>query len=462
MSHQIALKEGNVMSGEFPSDYHPLAPILRQLRGALAWHAATDSQLDAQEFAALFQRLNASSLKASPRLDPTTRLLKVAGHWSTLPTQTSPLVSTEISAGSEVTHSTDEIPLASTEPLPVAQFPAVTHERSVVPSASFETSPPHSEEAEGSALLMWPSPTLRAHRGVISPPAAKLEAEPSPASNPAPSTWADPPEAPTSSAPLTLSTSSQDPRAQLWANQPAAPPTPPTSPQVESDQAARLGSSLAQLTQRKHAPSTSTPVKSNSTKARAPLSEARSVQVRRRGYEADERYAQICDQVWGCQRCPRHTGQHFVGDGHYGARVMFVVAHPQEGDLQRGRLLFTPPERGLFNQILRALSLSRLEIYMTSLMKCHTTLPTESEWAQCQEHFRGELELVHPELVVSLGYIASVMLLGDGVRPGEFGHYQGVDILPTVHPSEILSGGDVVKRTAWRHLREVIRRLGTS
>jgi DNA polymerase len=139
---------------------------------------------------------------------------------------------------------------------------------------------------------------------------------------------------------------------------------------------------------------------------------------------------------------------------------MFVTALSSEEDLLRGSPLLNPTERELFNQILRALKLSRLEVYITSLLKCGAELPRPEEWATCQGYFHSELELVQPEIVVTLGYVASVILLGEQVRLGTWGQYQGLNVMPTVHPSDIISGGDAVKRTAWKHLREVIRRSG--
>ena len=136
---------------------------------------------------------------------------------------------------------------------------------------------------------------------------------------------------------------------------------------------------------------------------------------------------------------------------------MFVVAHPSESDAHNGYLLMTQPERELFNQILNAISLSRLEVYITSLIKCGYQLPKEEDWARCQNHFLDELEIVRPEFIISLGRMASVILLGGDVRPGEWGRYHDFPVMPTSHPQDILSGGTLLKREAWRHLREVMR-----
>lgn len=462
------------MSAEYPHDFHPLAPVIRQLRGALRWYQSTYAPLASDGFAEVIKRL---SDLPQVRINEQERALKIAAHWASIPT----VSSSQLTAPSEplstdaLLVSPQEPPSAQEGPLEVSQFPAVIHERSVITSISFEQPPPVDHQVEGSALLMKPSLNLKLHRGEVAPlrvaelssseplessvlsTSALNEAPPvtswgqtrsetSLGQSPEGSMLSSPPHDQTSSSPTTAS-----PSAQLWANQPqrdeSQEPPPASSP--------KLGASLARLSQSNN---TSRVASSKSELSPRVVMPAAPSVVRRRGYEADEHYGQLCDQIRSCQACPRSSSPHCIGTGHYGARVMFVTAHPSEGDLTRGSLLLDPPERELFNQILRALSLSRLEVYITSLLKCGADLPKEREWSSCRGYFQSELELVRPELIVTLGYMASVILLGQHARPGIWGEFQGVSVMPTMHPSEILSGGDTVKRTAWRQLREVMRR----
>ena len=396
------------------------------------------------------------------------RLLQIAYHWSTLPHLETP---------KQLTDTFDDEPAAAAPqscegPLPATEFPVVVHERHVVASVSFNESPPQDHHATGSALLMRPSVSLKRHRGelphvemLLSTDQVITDSEPDLANPdralnpPQQSTWGQisPPSVPVPSPDPSPSTQ-VDPRAQLWANQ-----SPDAHPEGKSTSSSpKLGSSLTRLISPTSAQSKpSQLVKPNKTRTTFNR-QTGSAHVRARGYQADERYAEICEQIWRCQSCPRHTERHLISTGHYGARIMFVVAHPSESDANSGYLLMAQPERELFHQILKALSLSRLEVYITSLLKCGSALPNEQEWARCQTHFLSELELVQPEFIVSLGYMASIMLLGGAVRPGVWGHYQDLEVMPTLHPQDILSGGDGVKRKAWHHLKEVMRRAGLS
>lgn len=401
-------------------------------------------------------------------------------------------------------------------PLPASELPAVTHERHVIPSISFSEPPPRDHSAPGSAELMRPSVSLLKHQGLLNKPSrdtrvsagatvapeahAGLTAAPevtsqggstpgpTPQSSGSAPAWGQSPapslSAPSLSAPSLSAgdphggvNSSQsvdsgsgaprDARSQLWVNQPSAQPQ---SAEADSQSAParnpKLGESLARLTQRQPISRSTNEgrdeVTARDTSARDIISPASRIVVKPRGLEEDERYATLCERIWACQRCPRGGAPRVTGDGHYGARFMFVIGTPTDKELKIGRPLMAQPERELFHQILSALSLSRLDVYITNLFKCGSTLPTSSEWAECQSHFFEELELVQPELIVTLGYLPSVILLGDSPNPrlGVWGEYQGIPVMPTMHPSEILDGQVSTKRAAWRHLREFMRRAG--
>ena len=452
----------------YPHDHHPLAPLLRKLRGAISWHQATQTpvpQAYVDQLMARCQQLPHAQVNAERRV------LQIAHHWSTLPyLKTSDRYEETLDAEIAV----DALPQSPEGPLPATEFPVVVHERHVIASVSFNESPPQDHHAKGSALLMRPSVNLKRHRGEL-PQAETLLSMDQAISDSghdlatpdhvqsAPALWGQvsSPSAPIPS-PAPSTSAQVDPRAQLWATQ-TPERRPDARPEAKSTSSnPKLGSSLTRLigpTSTQGKPSKLPPSPKTKTSSNR---EAGSAHVRARGYQADERYAQICEQIWRCQSCPRHTERHLISAGHYGARIMFVVAHPNESDTDNGYLLMTQPERELFHQILKALSLSRMEVYITSLLKCGAALPNEQEWARCQTHFLNELELVQPEFIVSLGYMASIILLGGDARPGVWGRYQNLEVMPTLHPQDILSGGDGVKRKAWHHLKEVMRRAGLS
>ena len=436
------------MDPSYPQDYHPLSPLIRRLRGSIAWHLNAGHTLSSVHFERLMHMT--STLPKSPSNED--RVLKIARYWESVPhtsvdeIQESTLVQ-EVLTQSQVTQR---------GPLPASSFPAVTHTRHLVDSISFEKPPPSGPQVEGSAELMTPSVMLKAHRGElkeVNPVPVDLENKGDHAAGQVDEISSSlHPEGGGEEVSKSTETSLSD---QLWARRPA-PET--KGEEATKERAADLGDTLARLNKRETISLKSSTKQADKKDTRNGV--LNSLHVRARGFEADEFHGMICERIWTCQACDRHTGRHLVNSGHYGARMMFVVAHPSENDLKFGRLMMFGEERDLFNNLLKAMGLSRLDIYLTSLLKCQDTLPTEEQWSHCHQHFRDELQLVQPEIIITLGYLASVILLGSGAHQGVWGDYQGVPVMPTAHPQDILSGGVSLKRSVWKHLREVMRRGG--
>ena len=452
---------------DYPSDYHPLAPVIRQFRASLSWLNQSGVTIQASQVNALLQRLN--------QLPKTTirdqRAVQIAQYWQqlpfasvnhlTVPTATHP--SQQSLQAEPKANSTTPPPAKAQEgPLPKHQFPAVLHQRVVVESISFEQAPPQSTDMEGSAELMTPSQKLGFHRGLIQNHQAPVEKTIDQSSTAIHSNTA-----PNSSSSffsrsveanhneVAPSSTAKPKSEQLWATRPvtaSTPEKPQTSPKKRE--------AFAKL-QLNKSPSPKAVLPSTLEPSTAlPQAISPLAHVRRTQFESDQIFGEICDRIWSCQCRPDPSTNKMIGTGHYGAQVIFVVAYASEQDLKIGHLLMDPQERNLFNGLLRAMSLSRLEIYLTSLMKCGSKEPKPAEWASCQNHFLDELQLIKPKIIVSLGYMASVMLLGDHARQGMWSRYQEIDVMPTFHPRDIIKGGDTTKRSFWNHLKLVMRKAG--
>jgi uracil-DNA glycosylase len=421
------------MSANYPSDYHPLAPILRQLRGAITWLDDSGVKLDQAHIQSLLQRVSAlPQLKVKDQ-----RTLQISHYWSSLP-QLNPHIVNEAYTDDDQCLSVEHEELQNTkgEPLHSEYFPAVLHQRSVIDSISFELSPPLDTDVEGSAELMTPSVSLLQRRGVSSlSKSAQIH---------------NTKEAAVLS--VVVPTVSTKPKTeQLWATKTVPKPiiSEPNPQKIEA---------FTKLTITKA--SSPSPIHTESTPLTTSLKLAPQPHVRKTTFEIDKQFGEICDRVWGCTSCPRHQARHLIGSGHYGAQIMFVVAQPLEQDLNTGYFFMGQSQRELFNGLLKAMSLSRMEVYLTSLLKCGSEVPKPHEWAQCQNHFLDELQVVRPQIIVALGYMTSVILLGNQVRQGVWGRYQEIDIMPTFHPEDIIKGGDKLKRSFWNHLRLVMRKVG--
>jgi DNA polymerase len=82
------------------------------------------------------------------------------------------------------------------------------------------------------------------------------------------------------------------------------------------------------------------------------------------------------------------------------------------------------------------------------VVKCHPPAnrnPTRDEIARCRHLLLGQIELVHPMIIVTLGNVASQTLLGrrEGIGELRGGRYLLGDarVVPTYHPAAALRGG---------------------
>lgn len=458
------------MSPSYPHDYHPLAPLVRQLRGTLHWLEESGVSLTPEVMSPLIQRFNALTERPS-RND---HIAQKSRYWASL---SYPTVGLEDVTGDHEAHTqsqdleTDPTEKHNHGPLPAREFPAVLHQRSVVDSISFDQAPPSGPEAEGSAELMTFSPSLRTHRGEGADPIFTLETHSSSQESQESSFFSR--EGITSPNDVALDLNSQRSKGQaLWATKVAQGetlnPSSAESPTTLSSDARTHAIERLKATQKKPLANIIAHDTANAgltlprshENADGVQTTTRPQRVRSIGFDEDEKYGLICDAIWSCDRCPRRETPHLVGAGHYGARVMFVVGQPAESDLETRRLLMNVQERELYNGLLKAMTLSRTEVYLTSLLKCGSDEPNPHEWSVCQSHFMAELELVRPQVIVALGYVASVILLGGQVRQGAWGSFQEIDVMPTFHPRDIVQGGDTLKRQFWRQLRDVMRRVG--
>lgn len=111
--------------------------------------------------------------------------------------------------------------------------------------------------------------------------------------------------------------------------------------------------------------------------------------------------------------------QAVLGMGPRRAKWMVVGEGPGEQEDRQG-VPFVGPAGQLLDAMLAAMGLSReRDVYITNAVKCRPPSnrnPEPHEWQQCQPYLMRQIELVQPELILSLGRYASHTLL-DHVVP---------------------------------------------
>ena len=155
--------------------------------------------------------------------------------------------------------------------------------------------------------------------------------------------------------------------------------------------------------------------------------------------------------VIACERCPElcESRSRIVnGVGPEDAGIVFVGEAPGATEDERGEP-FVGRSGDVLDDALRDVGLARADVRITNCVRCRPPEnrdPTDEELANCREYLERELELVDPDIVVTLGKVPSEHVLDRSVRiTAEAGSVEDVRlggqsrrVLLSVHPAATL------------------------
>lgn len=159
--------------------------------------------------------------------------------------------------------------------------------------------------------------------------------------------------------------------------------------------------------------------------------------------------------------------------GNPDARLMLVGEAPGYEE-ERKREPFVGPAGQKLNDILKAMGLSREEVYISNIVKFRPATPRQTtnnrkpnpgEMAACLPFIRAEVDIIRPACIVALGGTAAEGLLGlagaVGSMRGSWHRFDGIPVRVTYHPSYLLQSGSnlSVKRQVWEDMLTVMEQL---
>ena len=177
----------------------------------------------------------------------------------------------------------------------------------------------------------------------------------------------------------------------------------------------------------------------------------------------------IREEIGDCRRCKlsgKRTNIVF-GEGNPGARLMFIGEAPgKEEDLQ-GRP-FVGDAGMVLTRLINKMGFQREDVYIANIVKCRPPLnrdPEPDEIGICREFIERQIEVIRPEVIMSLGRISTMTLTGDmklritAVR-GKFISYKGIPVMPTFHPAYLIRNPKD-KWLTWNDAQKVMEKLGS-
>ncbi len=187
---------------------------------------------------------------------------------------------------------------------------------------------------------------------------------------------------------------------------------------------------------------------------------------------ADPNHAlkELENSLQGCTRCKLSKGRnHLVfGEGSPQADLMFIGEGPGRDEDRQGRP-FVGRAGQLLSRIIRAMGLTRDEVYIANIVKCrppNNRNPEPDEIAACLPFLLKQIEIIRPRVICALGGVAFQTLMETKAPISRFRGTlypwrNGIRMIPTFHPAFLLRN-PAKKRDVWEDIQKIMAFLGGS
>jgi uracil-DNA glycosylase len=161
-----------------------------------------------------------------------------------------------------------------------------------------------------------------------------------------------------------------------------------------------------------------------------------------------------------CGLCETRT-QTVFGAGNQQADWLLIGEAPGQSEDQQG-LPFVGSAGQLLTEMLRAIGLTREDVFITNILKCRppgNRDPKAEEIAACLNYLHRQRALIKPKIILALGRIAAQALLNthDPIAKlrGKVHNLDGTPVIVVYHPAYLLRSL-IDKRKAWMDLQLAI------
>jgi len=176
-------------------------------------------------------------------------------------------------------------------------------------------------------------------------------------------------------------------------------------------------------------------------------------------------------EIKECKKCVLSSSRKnpVCGEGNLHAKLMFVGEAPGVDEDLQGRP-FVGEAGKLLTRLIEKMGFKREDVYITNVVKCHppgNRDPLENEISTCFDYLKREIEIVCPQVIMSLGKVATYALKGMNGKlkdlhiskeRGKVFFYNSIPVIPTFHPAYLLRNRKD-KWLTWEDAQEALRRI---
>ena len=173
-------------------------------------------------------------------------------------------------------------------------------------------------------------------------------------------------------------------------------------------------------------------------------------------------WSELKTTVEQCHSCDLLTTRTQVvfGAGNHNADLLVIGEAPGQDEDMQGRP-FVGEAGELLTAMLKAIDLSREEVYIVNTIKCKTPdnrdpLPNEIE--NCHAYLRRQIVLLQPKVIYAVGRVAAQALLNSKESISKLREqqhdFEGTSLIASFHPTYLLRKPSE-KRKAWHDLQQI-------
>jgi len=173
------------------------------------------------------------------------------------------------------------------------------------------------------------------------------------------------------------------------------------------------------------------------------------------------------DFISDCDRCKlgKERKNIVFGEGSPDARLVFVGEAPGMEEDLTGKP-FVGLAGKLLTDIIKAMGLTRVDVYICNIVKCRPPRnrePEPDEIGTCLPFLKAQISLIKPEIICALGRISVQSMVNRDLKitrdRGEWHEFMGIPLMPTYHPAYLLRYPQA-KRQVWEDMQEIMKELG--